>query len=239
MPALGQLPPGCCVRAALPRPLRAVRRRRHPGMTRSRRRTHGEVLPARHRGRPNASTGAAGHRAPEHALTDAAARRPQPGQGVHAAAGLFRDAVDRARRGRRELLDRRGRDVRARRRVGQRQDHDRPLHPAADRADVGRGARSRARTCSRFVATRMRAARRDMQIVFQDPYSSLNPRMRVGDIVEEPLVIHASGTQAERRGARRGAVRAGRARSGAARRAIRTSSAAASGSASASRARWR
>src|SRR4051794_41750671 len=36
----------------------------------------------------------------------------------------------------------------------------------------------------------LRAARREMQIVFQDPYSSLNPRMRVADIVEEPLVIH-------------------------------------------------
>ena len=45
----------------------------------------------------------------------------------------------------------------------------------------------------------MRQARRDMQIVFQDPYSSLNPRMRVGDIVEEPLVIHRIGSKAERR----------------------------------------
>ena len=45
----------------------------------------------------------------------------------------------------------------------------------------------------------MRMARRDMQIVFQDPYSSLNPRMRVGDIVEEPLVIHKLGTKTERR----------------------------------------
>jgi ABC-type oligopeptide transport system ATPase subunit len=49
-----------------------------------------------------------------------------------------------------------------------------------------------------FSRARMRAARRDMQIVFQDPYSSLNPRMRVGDIVEEPLVIHRLGTKAER-----------------------------------------
>jgi oligopeptide transport system ATP-binding protein len=50
-----------------------------------------------------------------------------------------------------------------------------------------------------FSRSRLRAVRRDMQIVFQDPYSSLNPRMRVGDIVEEPLVIHRMGPRAERR----------------------------------------
>ena len=49
-----------------------------------------------------------------------------------------------------------------------------------------------------FSRERMRLARRDLQIVFQDPYSSLNPRMRVGDIVEEPLIIHRLGTRAER-----------------------------------------
>jgi oligopeptide/dipeptide ABC transporter ATP-binding protein len=37
-----------------------------------------------------------------------------------------------------------------------------------------------------------------MQIVFQDPYASLNPRMKVGDIVGEPLVIHKIGTKGER-----------------------------------------
>ncbi len=51
----------------------------------------------------------------------------------------------------------------------------------------------------RFTRSRMRQARREMQIVFQDPYSSLNPRMRAGDIVEEPLIIHRVGTKAERR----------------------------------------
>jgi peptide/nickel transport system ATP-binding protein len=50
-----------------------------------------------------------------------------------------------------------------------------------------------------FSRERMRLARRQMQIVFQDPYSSLNPRMRVGAIVEEPLVIHKIGSRAERR----------------------------------------
>ena len=50
-----------------------------------------------------------------------------------------------------------------------------------------------------FPRARMRAARRDMQIVFQDPYSSLNPRMRAIRIVEEPLVIHKLGGRDERR----------------------------------------
>ena len=44
----------------------------------------------------------------------------------------------------------------------------------------------------------LRRARRNFQIVFQDPYSSLNPRMRVGRIVEEPLVIHGLGDERER-----------------------------------------
>jgi peptide/nickel transport system ATP-binding protein len=51
----------------------------------------------------------------------------------------------------------------------------------------------------RYSARRMREARRDMQIVFQDPYSSLNPRMRAREIVEEPFIIHRIGTRASRR----------------------------------------
>ncbi|MDT7688762.1 MAG: peptide/nickel transport system ATP-binding protein [Acidobacteriota bacterium] len=52
------------------------------------------------------------------------------------------------------------------------------------------------------LATRggeLRRLRREMQIIFQDPYASLNPRMRVRDIVSEPLVIHSIGDKSERR----------------------------------------
>ena len=39
--------------------------------------------------------------------------------------------------------------------------------------------------------------RRDIQMIFQDPYSSLNPRMTIGEIVREPLLVHRVGTKAE------------------------------------------
>ncbi len=45
----------------------------------------------------------------------------------------------------------------------------------------------------------LRGVRREMQIVFQDPYASLNPRMTVGDIVSEPLLIHNVGSRRSRR----------------------------------------
>src|SRR5499427_2660753 len=45
----------------------------------------------------------------------------------------------------------------------------------------------------------MRRYRSDLQMIFQDPYSSLNPRMTVGQIVEEPLKIHTKDRPAQRR----------------------------------------
>jgi oligopeptide/dipeptide ABC transporter ATP-binding protein len=45
----------------------------------------------------------------------------------------------------------------------------------------------------------LRALRRDMQLIFQDPYASLNPRLTIGQIIEESLVVHGLGEPAERR----------------------------------------
>jgi peptide/nickel transport system ATP-binding protein len=46
---------------------------------------------------------------------------------------------------------------------------------------------------------KLRPLRRDVQMIFQDPYSSLNPRRPVGTIIGEPLRIHGIGTKADRR----------------------------------------
>lgn len=46
---------------------------------------------------------------------------------------------------------------------------------------------------------RLKAYRHSAQIIFQDPCSSLNPRLTIGQVIEEPLIIHGIGTAAERR----------------------------------------
>jgi oligopeptide/dipeptide ABC transporter ATP-binding protein len=50
-----------------------------------------------------------------------------------------------------------------------------------------------------LTSAEMREHRRHAQIIFQDPFSSLNPRMSAGDIVGEPLLVHGIGSKAERR----------------------------------------
>ena len=51
------------------------------------------------------------------------------------------------------------------------------------------------------TGAQMEPIRRKIQYIFQDPYSSLNPRMTVGDILAEPFAIHGIGTDATRRAA--------------------------------------
>ena len=53
-----------------------------------------------------------------------------------------------------------------------------------------------------LAPTAMRKLRRRMQVIFQDPYSSLNPRMTIGQIIEEPLKVHAIVNEAPARAAR-------------------------------------
>lgn len=60
----------------------------------------------------------------------------------------------------------------------------------------------------RASGAEMRRLRRDMQIVFQDPFGSLDPRFRVEEIIEEPLIIHNAGTREERRARVRELIRA-------------------------------
>jgi oligopeptide/dipeptide ABC transporter ATP-binding protein len=52
---------------------------------------------------------------------------------------------------------------------------------------------------SSLSSRRLRHSRKDMQMVFQDPYGALNPRRRVGSIIADPLAIHTRDSRAERR----------------------------------------
>ncbi|GAB3798115.1 ABC transporter ATP-binding protein [Virgibacillus kimchii] len=52
---------------------------------------------------------------------------------------------------------------------------------------------------SRLSGQKLKALRRDMQMIFQDPFSSLNPRMSIGKIVEEPLTVQSSLSKQERK----------------------------------------
>lgn len=52
---------------------------------------------------------------------------------------------------------------------------------------------------TKFNNKKMFPYRKRMQMIFQDPYASLNPRFTVGEIIEEPMVIHKMGTAEERR----------------------------------------
>jgi len=46
---------------------------------------------------------------------------------------------------------------------------------------------------------KLKGVRRQMQIIYQDPYSSLNPRMTIGSLLEEPMIVHGTKSKAERK----------------------------------------
>ncbi len=104
---------------------------------------------------------------------------------------------------------RRGQDARAGGGVGLGEVDGRALRAAADRADVGHGEVRGRRPARRSSNRELRRYRKRMQIVFQDPYASLDPRMNVASIIGEPLKIHGVRGRPQPEGAR--AARAGRA----------------------------
>jgi peptide/nickel transport system ATP-binding protein len=55
------------------------------------------------------------------------------------------------------------------------------------------------RSVSTASKIEMKELRRSAQMIFQDPYASLDPRMNIGRLIEEPLIIHRIGTVGERR----------------------------------------
>ena len=63
----------------------------------------------------------------------------------------------------------------------------------------GGQVRFRGQDLTELSGKEMRSLRRELQVIFQDPYGSLNPRMTVGSIVEEPLIIHKQGNKEERK----------------------------------------
>ncbi len=168
----------------------------------------------------------------------ATARGPSSRQALLPQAGALPETVDREGGRRRELLDRRGRDVRAGRRIGQRQEHHRPLHPPPDRADLRRsplqgGERPGLLAVAHAAGAARHADHLPGPLLLAEP-AHARRRHRRG-AARHPQAGRQGGTA--RPGG--GALRAGRARARDDRSATRTSSAAASASASASRARWR
>ena len=91
-----------------------------------------------------------------------------------------------------------GRDAGAGRRVGLREVDHRPGPGPGAGAHVGHGRPTRVRTWPSSAAGSCGRVRTKIQMIFQDPISSLNPRRRVRDIVAEPLNIWGRGTKKER-----------------------------------------
>ena len=104
-----------------------------------------------------------------------------------------------------------GRDARPGRGVGLRQVHAGALRAAPARAHRRDRHASTAQDITRTKRRGLRPLRREVQMIFQDPYASLNPRKRVGQIVGDPMRLHGQVTRRPGQAARAGAARARRA----------------------------
>ena len=134
----------------------------------------------------------------------AAAGRPRPGGQLPHPAGAAVQAADPGG-GRGQLLGRHRRDPGPGRGVGLRQDLDRPGDRPAGGAGGRPGAVPRGGRHARPRRRALRQLRREIQVVFQDPFESLDPRLTAFDTVEESLLVHRLGGTA-RRAARAGAA---------------------------------
>ena len=136
------------------------------------------------------------------AMTDArpAARGHRPRQAL---CGARRHPAPprrhRACGGRRQLYGRRRRNARDGRRIRLRQIDGGAHHPAAGRADQRQHPDQRHTILPNSARPICARIRRSMQIIFQDPFASLNPRMTAGDIVGEPLSVHGLAAGNEKR----------------------------------------
>ena len=120
-----------------------------------------------------------------------ALRHPLRRAGPRAARACTRSRTSRSRC--------RRRDAGAGRRKRLRQVDDGPLDPAPRRAELPEPCCSKGRTCARSTAQGLRAARRRMQMIFQDPFASLNPRKTVGGAIAEPMLVHGLLDRADAR----------------------------------------
>ena len=136
---------------------------------------------------------------PGHDRRNAAAARRARAQALrlHQGHPVHEDARPR-QGGRRRLVRHRGRrDARPGGRIGLRQDHDVAHDPQSRDADRGPHPARRASRSRACRATALRAYRAKVQAVFQDPWSSLNPRMKVGRTIAESLIVNAWGDKAK------------------------------------------
>jgi hypothetical protein len=239
---------GLPLRAALPYAVEKCKRRRSP-LSRARaigehRVPLAEELGRRGGARERARPTSAGRRGEERSERTREATTPlRRGRATSSSTsrsrrGCFARRSARCSGRRRQLRRRRGRDARPRRRVGLRQVDDSAAAILRLLEPTGGHDRLRRPRHHALGARELRPLRREMQMIFQDPYASLNPRMTVGDIVGEPLASTARrGARAAKRACRSCSRRSASTPSTAT--ATRTSSPAASASASASRARSR